>query len=206
MAQARRNLWKPLALTLAGLLAYSWAGPVAVATAEAAKPKRLSAALAALQSSKKHLEDAKDPPATFHQKSISAVDQAIAAVEREIKAYGDTASKKERDKDRDTEVPDRNAKASDKGKPSDRPAVKRAGHSADAGDLTARRGSGVRPRRDRTPRAAAARGRLPREGAPRRSRRALSGEERSLAPSRTTAATHAGAARRGAAHDGTYLP
>ncbi|HEU4404776.1 MAG TPA: hypothetical protein VFS43_05740 [Polyangiaceae bacterium] len=110
MAQPRRNLWKPLALTLAGLLAYSWAGPLA--TAEAAKPKRLSQALAALQSCKKHLSDAKDPPATFHQKSMNAVEQAIAAVEREIKAYEDSAGKREREKDRDSEVPERGAKKS----------------------------------------------------------------------------------------------
>ena len=110
MAQPRRNLWKPLALTLAGLLAYAWAGPL-VSTAEAAKPKRLSAALAALQSCKKNLSDAKDPPATFHQKSMNAVEQAIAAVEREIKAYEDSAGKKDREKDRDTEGPDHGSKA-----------------------------------------------------------------------------------------------
>jgi hypothetical protein len=113
MAQARRNLWKPLALTLAGLLAYTWAGPL-VSVAEAAKPKRLSQALSALQAGKKHLEDAKEPPAAFHQKSIAAVDQAIAAVEREIKAYGEAAGKKERDKDRDVEAPERGAKSADK--------------------------------------------------------------------------------------------
>ncbi len=103
--QNRRNLWKPLALSFAGLLALSWCGPL-VSVAEAAKPKRLSAALAALQSCKKQLSDAKDPPATFHQKSLSAVDQAIAAVEREIKAYEDSAGKKDREKDRDSEGPD----------------------------------------------------------------------------------------------------
>jgi hypothetical protein len=106
MMQNRRTFWKPVALPLAALLAWSWAGPIA----EAAKPKRLSAALSALQSCKKQLADAKDPPATFHQKSLSAVDQAIAAVEREIKAYEDGAGKKDREKDRDSEVPERGAK------------------------------------------------------------------------------------------------
>lgn len=120
--QNRPNLWKPLALCFAGLFAYSSAGSL-VSVAEAARPKRLSSALSALQSCKKHLEDAKDPPAAFHQKSLNAVDQAIAAVEREIKAYEGAASKKEREKDRDTEGPDhggkgaKGAKGADKGKP-----------------------------------------------------------------------------------------
>lgn len=109
MMQNRRTFWKPVALSLAALLAWSWAGPL-VSVAEAAKPKRLSAALSALQSCKKQLADAKDPPATLHQKSLSAVDQAIAAVEREIKAYEDGAGKKDREKDRDSEVPERGGK------------------------------------------------------------------------------------------------
>jgi hypothetical protein len=61
--------------------------------AEAAGPVRLGKALAALRSGKKFLEEAKDPPAPQHAQSMAAVNLAIGAVEREIKAYEATAAK-----------------------------------------------------------------------------------------------------------------
>lgn len=78
----------------------SWFAPVcallfvvAAAPSAQAGPKRLTAALEALRNSEKQLEDAKEPPAVFHDKSLAAVRQAIAAVEREIKAYNDAEAK-----------------------------------------------------------------------------------------------------------------
>jgi septal ring factor EnvC (AmiA/AmiB activator) len=59
------------------------------APAQAGGPKRLSAALEALKNSQKQLEEAKEPPAALHEKSLAAVTKAIAAVEKEIQAYND---------------------------------------------------------------------------------------------------------------------
>lgn len=80
-----RDPWKLSTLLLAALLALSLAGWAA--DAEAAGPVRLTKALAALKSCKKFLDEAKDPPAPYHAQSLTAVGQAIAAVEREIKAH-----------------------------------------------------------------------------------------------------------------------
>ena len=97
----RVNPWKISTFVLLGaLVAVVSSG--SVGTAEAAGPLRLGKALAALKSSKKLLEDAKDPPAPFHQQSMMLVGQAIGAVEKEIKAYETAqATKKDKDKDKD---------------------------------------------------------------------------------------------------------
>ena len=92
---ARINPWKLTTFVLAAALAVVIGGQH-VATAEAAGPMRLSKALSALRAGKKLLDDAKDPPAPFHQQSLAVVQQAIAAVEREIKAY-EGAKAKEKD-------------------------------------------------------------------------------------------------------------
>lgn len=113
----RINPWKISTLVLTGVLALVLTRD-SFAVAEAAGPKRLSAALSALKSSKKHLEEAKDPPAGFHTKSIASVDQAIAAVEREIKALEDAQAKakakgetdKDKPKDKDAKKGDKSAK------------------------------------------------------------------------------------------------
>lgn len=80
---ARVNPWKVSTLVLTGVLIVGALGP----TAEAAGPARLTKALAALRSGKKLLDEAKEPPAVPHAQSLVAVNAAIAAVEREIKAY-----------------------------------------------------------------------------------------------------------------------
>ena len=92
---ARINPWKLTTFLLAAALAVVIGGSH-VAVAEAAGPARLTKALSALRASKKLLDDAKDPPAPFHQQSLAVVSQAIAAVEREIKAY-EGAKAKEKD-------------------------------------------------------------------------------------------------------------
>ena len=79
------NPWKVTSLLLAAALGASLLGQLPAA--EAAGPVRLGKALAALKSGKKFLEEARDPPAPQHAQSLAAVTQAIAAVEREIKAY-----------------------------------------------------------------------------------------------------------------------
>ena len=75
----------------------------------AAGPKRLSAALSALQNSQKQLEEAKDPPSPFHQQSMLLVKQAIGAVEREIKAYNDLEAKKKSKEGKDDKKDDKKA-------------------------------------------------------------------------------------------------
>lgn len=87
----RFNPWKFSTLALGVALLCALAGPLS--SAEAAGPVRLGKALAALKSGKKLLEEAKDPPAPQHAQSMTAVTQAIAAVEREIKAYEVAAAK-----------------------------------------------------------------------------------------------------------------
>lgn len=95
-----------------------------------AGPKRLTAALEALRTSQKQLEDAKEPPAAFHDKSLAAVKQAIAAVEREIKAYNDAEAKAKADKSAKDSKDAKDAKSkkpADKAeakKPEPRPAAK----------------------------------------------------------------------------------
>lgn len=98
-----------------------------------AGPKRLTAALEALRTSQKQLEDAKEPPAAFHDKSLAAVKQAIAAVEREIKAYNDAEAKAKADKsakdskEKDAAKDAKSKKPADKAeakKPEPRPAAK----------------------------------------------------------------------------------
>ncbi len=84
--------WKLSTFVLAAALAVVISRD-AIPSAEAAGPKRLSAALSALKNSQKQLEEAKDPPSPFHQQSMLLVKQAIGAVEREIKAYNDLEAK-----------------------------------------------------------------------------------------------------------------
>jgi hypothetical protein len=108
-AAPRVNPWKWSTFLLLGTLA-AVVSLDGVSVAEAAGPLRLGKALSALKSSKKLLEDAKDPPSPFHQQSMMLVTQAIGAVEREIKAYEATQGKKGDGKDK----PDAKAK-----KPSD---------------------------------------------------------------------------------------
>jgi hypothetical protein len=86
------NPWKMSTFVLVAALA-AIVSRDAVPSAEAAGPRRLSAALSALKSSQKQLEEAKDPPAPFHAQSMLMVKQAITAVEREIKAYNDLEAK-----------------------------------------------------------------------------------------------------------------
>lgn len=86
------HIWKVSTLLLAAALAFVLVDN-GVQTAEAAGPKNLSKALSALKSTKKYLEDAKDPPAPFHAQSLALVNTTIGAVEREIKAYEDAAAK-----------------------------------------------------------------------------------------------------------------
>lgn len=81
-----RRCSKLALLVVSAALAVSSLAPTA---AHAAGPKRLSAALEALRNSQKQLEDAKQPPAALHEKSLAAVRKAIEAVEKEIKAYND---------------------------------------------------------------------------------------------------------------------
>jgi hypothetical protein len=90
------NPWKisTLVLTVALLLVIGREIPAA----EAAGPARLGKALSALKASKKFLDDAKDPPVPFHQQSLATVNQAISAVEKEIKAY-EAAKDKEKAKE-----------------------------------------------------------------------------------------------------------
>lgn len=87
-----QNPWKLSTFVLIALL-FAVVSRDAVPSAEAAGPRRLSAALSALKSSQKQLEEAKDPPAPFHAQSMLLVKQAIGAVEREIKAYNDLEAK-----------------------------------------------------------------------------------------------------------------
>lgn len=91
------NPWKLTSFLLGAALVTSLAREVP--SADAAGPARLSKALTALKASKKFLEEAKDPPAPFHQQSMMEVTQAIGAVEREIKAY-EAASAKEKEKEK----------------------------------------------------------------------------------------------------------
>ena len=95
MARMSFNPWKLSTFALGIALAISLVREVP--SAEAAGPARLGKALTALKASKKFLDEAKDPPAPFHQQSLVVVNQAIAAVEREIKAY---EAAKDRDKDK----------------------------------------------------------------------------------------------------------
>ena len=74
----------PVALVSLSLVA------AAGTSAHAGGPKRLTAALDALRNSQKQLEEAKEPPAALHEKSLAAVTKAIAAVEKEIQAYNDS--------------------------------------------------------------------------------------------------------------------
>lgn len=92
---ARINPYKVSTILLGAALLLSL-GRDLVPSAEAAStgPLRLTKALAALKTSKKLLEEAKEPPAPFHQQSMMLVGQAIAAVEREIKAYEAEKEKK----------------------------------------------------------------------------------------------------------------
>ena len=102
---ARLNPWKLTTFVLAAALAVVIGGQH-VATAEAAGPARLWKALSALRASKKLLDDAKDPPAPFHQQSLAVVGQAIAAVEREIKAYEGAKAKDKGDGKKDDKSKD----------------------------------------------------------------------------------------------------
>jgi hypothetical protein len=86
------HIWKVSTLLLAAALAFVLVDN-GVQSAEAAGPKNLGKALSALKSTKKFLEDAKDPPAPFHAQSLALVNTTIGAVEREIKAYEDAAAK-----------------------------------------------------------------------------------------------------------------
>lgn len=114
------NPWKLTSALLAAALLASLARDVPVA--DAAGPARLTKALTALKASKKFLEEAKDPPAPFHQQSMMVVTQAIGAVEREIKAY-EAASAKEKEKEKkDGKKPDASKKEPKK---SDAPKTKR---------------------------------------------------------------------------------
>ena len=129
----RPTLWKYSTLALAGALAFSWGGAL-LPLAQAAGPKRLTAALHALQASKKHLEDAKDPPVPLHNQSMKAVSDAITAVEKEIKAIDDAHEKKGHDKDRDHEKGEKSAKSADKSDKKDKDAdakPKKSSHSND---------------------------------------------------------------------------
>jgi hypothetical protein len=92
MAERRSNPWKISTLVLTVVLGAVLAGG-SVPEAEAAGPARLTKALSALKASKKFLDEAKEPPAPFHAQSLAVVGQAIAAVEREIKAYEAAAGK-----------------------------------------------------------------------------------------------------------------
>ncbi len=87
----RLDPWKLSTLTLSVALAFSLGSQLPLA--EAAGPVRLSKALSAIKAGKKFLEEAKDPPAPQHAQSMAAVGQAIAAIEREIKAYETAAAK-----------------------------------------------------------------------------------------------------------------
>jgi hypothetical protein len=103
------NPWKLSTLLLAGALAFV-IGTDRVSSADAAGPARLTKALSALKAGKKHLDEAKEPPAAQHAQSVLLVGQAISAVEREIKAYEALKEKnkdkdKDRDRDRDKEKP-----------------------------------------------------------------------------------------------------
>ena len=115
------NPWKLSTFVLAAALAVVIGGNH-VSSAEAAGPLRLGKALSALKASKKFLEEAKDPPAPFHQQSLVVVNQAITAVEREIKAYESSSSK---DKDKEKKKDDKSdKKKDDKKKSSDAPKKK----------------------------------------------------------------------------------
>ena len=85
-------IWKCSTLVLAVALVVGVGGPW-VGEVQAAGPARLTKALAALKTSKKMLDEAKEPPPGPHAQSVAAVNQAIAAVEREIKAYEAAAAK-----------------------------------------------------------------------------------------------------------------
>ena len=73
-------------LALAAALATATLTPV---DAYAGGPRRLTAALDALKNAQKQLEEAKEPPAALHEKSLAVVRKAVEAVEKEIKAYND---------------------------------------------------------------------------------------------------------------------
>lgn len=119
------NPWKLTSALLAAALLASLARDVPVA--DAAGPARLTKALVALKASKKFLEEAKDPPAPYHQQSVMVVGHAITAVEREIKAYEAQVAKEKEKEKKDGKKPD--AKKPDAKKPdakrSDAPRTKR---------------------------------------------------------------------------------
>ena len=122
------NPWKVSTFVLVAALA-AVVSKDAVPTAEAAGPKRLSAALAALKSGQKQLEEAKDPPSPFHQQSMVLVKQAIGAVEREIKAYNDLEAKQKAKETKDGD------KKKDEKKKDDKPAPKKAAVTHDGDEL-----------------------------------------------------------------------
>ncbi len=101
----QQNPWKISTFALLGALVVTVGRGATTNEAEAAGPVRLSKALGALKASKKFLDEAKDPPAPYHQQSVAIVHQAIAAVEREIKAHEDKVAREkakvERDKKRE---------------------------------------------------------------------------------------------------------
>ncbi len=95
----QQSLWKVATVFFAGAFAFV-VSRGAVADADAAGPKNLSRALSSLHATKKYLEEAKEPPAPYHAQSTAVVDQAISAVEREIKAFEQARERKNADKDK----------------------------------------------------------------------------------------------------------
>ena len=114
MPSVRIDLWKVSTLVLAAALVFVIGGRHVPEAEAASGPVRLTKALSALKSSKKLLEDAKDPPAVFHAQSIAIVSQAIGAVEREIKAYEATLKKGSKDEKKDKEKGEKKKPASAK--------------------------------------------------------------------------------------------
>ena len=126
MSRFTLNPWKVSTFVLAAALGIV-VSKDAVPSAEAAGPKRLSAALSALKSGQKQLEEAKDPPSPFHQQSMVLVKQAIGAVEREIKAYNDLEAKQ---KTKDGSTDKKDDKKRDEKKKEDKP-KKPTSHDSD---------------------------------------------------------------------------
>jgi hypothetical protein len=130
MAERRSNPWKWSTLVLTAVLGAVLMGQT-IPEAEAAGPARLTKALAALKASKKFLDEAKEPPAPFHAQSLAVVGQAIAAVEREIKAYEAAAGKAKPD---GSSKPAGKKKDGKDGKEKDEKAAKKKpSHAADEG-------------------------------------------------------------------------
>ncbi len=117
------NPWKLTSALLAAALLASLARDVP--DADAAGPARLSKALTALKASKKFLEEAKDPPAPYHQHSVMVVTQAIGAVEREIKAYEAAVAREKEKEKKEGKKPDAKKDAKKEAKKSDAPKTKR---------------------------------------------------------------------------------